>query len=181
MKAEDLPDLPLNVPLPGTPGPHRRPAAASPVPGWVAPVYLALVALLLPWTVYLGLSLPDRTTAAHWDAAWVGLDVMEVIALGLTAWFAYRRSTWVELTAAVTGTLLIVDAWFDVTTAQGTTELVQAIVTAVVIELPLAGLSFWLARNAEQANEAVTTWLVERSRRQSESLAAVTNESVSPR
>jgi uncharacterized membrane protein YfbV (UPF0208 family) len=97
---------------------------------------------------------------------------MEALAIGATAWFAFRRSTWVELSAAATGALLIVDAWFDCTTAMGTTQLIQAIVTAVVVELPLAGLSFWLARNAEQANEAVTTWLVERSRRQSERLQA---------
>jgi hypothetical protein len=181
VKVEDLPDLPLHVPLPAPPGPHRRPEGAAPVPRWAGPVYLGLVALLLPWTVYLGLSLPDRATAGHWDAAWVGMDVMEAMALGLTAWFAYRRSTWVELSAAVTGALLIVDAWFDCTTARGTTQLVQAIVTAVVIELPLAGLSFWLARNAEQAHEAVTTWLVERSRRQSDCLAAVTDQPASHR
>jgi hypothetical protein len=178
MKVEDLPDLPLHVPLPRAAGPHRRPAIAAPVPRWAAPLYLSLLAALLPWTVYLGLSLPDRATAAHWDAAWVGLDVMEAVALGLTAWFAYRRSTWVELTAAVTGALLIVDAWFDCTTARGSTELIQAIVTAVAFELPLAALSFWLARNAEEANELVTNWLVDRSRRQSERLQAGSDDAV---
>jgi hypothetical protein len=177
---EDLPDVPLDVPLPGTPGPHRRPAVVKLVPRWAAPVYLVLVALLLPWTVYLGLSLPDHATAGHWDAAWVGLDVMEAIAIGATAWFAYRRSTWVEISATVTGALLIVDAWFDCTTARGTTELVKSIATAVLIELPLAALSFWLARNAEQANEAATVWLVARSQRQSERLQAAADDTAMP-
>jgi hypothetical protein len=181
VKIEDLPDVPLHVPLTGTPGPHRRPDVVALVPRWAAPLYLGLAALLLPWTVYLGLSLPDHATASHWDAAWVGIDVMEAVAIGLTAWFAYRRSTWIEVSAAVSGALLLVDAWFDCTTAQSGMQLIQSIATAVVIELPLAGLSFWLARHAEQANEAVTTWLVERSRRQSDCLQAVAEQRVSSR
>jgi hypothetical protein len=181
MSPKDFPDVPLHVALGGTPGPHRRPDVVKLVPRWAAPLYLGLVVLLLPWTVYLGLSLPDHTTASHWDAAWVGLDVMEAVAIGLTGWFAYRRSTWVEVSAAVTGALLIVDAWFDCTTARGGTQFVQSLATAVLIELPLAALSFWLARNAEQANEAVTTWLVDRSQRQSDCLQAISDQPVSPR
>jgi hypothetical protein len=73
-----------------------------------------------------------------------------------------------------------VDAWFDCTTARGTTELVQSIVTAVLVELPLAALSFWLARNAEQANEAATVWLVARSQRQSERLQATADDTSVP-
>jgi hypothetical protein len=180
MSPKDFPDVPLHVPLAGTPGPHRRPDVIKLVPRWTAPVYLGLVALLLPWTVYLGLSLPDRASAGHWDAAWVGIDVMEAIAIGATAWFAYRRSTWIEISATVTGALLIVDAWFDCTTARGSTEVVQSIATAVLIELPLAVLSFWLARNAEQANEAATVWLVARSQRQSERLQAAADETSVP-
>jgi hypothetical protein len=176
VNVNDLPDVPLHVPLAGTPGPHRRPDVLSLVPRWAGPLYLALVALLLPWTVYVGLSLPDHATASHWDAAWVGLDVMEALAIGATAWFAYRRSTWLEVSAAVTGALLVVDAWFDCTTAQGTAELVRSISTAVLIELPLAGLSFWLARNVEQASEAATIWLVTRSQRQSERLQAASDD-----
>jgi hypothetical protein len=165
-----LPDLPLDEPLGTPPGPHRRPAVVAPAPRWSGPLYLVLAVLLVPWTIYLGLVLPGRTTSLHWDLAWVGFDVMEFAVLAMTGWFAYRRSTWVEVTAAAACALLVVDAWFDITTAMGGWDLVQAVVLGLVIELPLAGLSLWIARHAETVNEAATRWLVDRSTRQAEYL-----------
>ena len=165
-----LPDLPLDEPLGTPPGPHRRPDVVAPAPSWSAPLYLVLAVLLVPWTVYLGLVLPDRTTSAHWDVAWVGFDVIEFAALALTGWFAYRRSTWVEVSASSAAALLFVDAWFDITTATPGWDLAQALILGLVIELPLAGLSLWIARHAESVNEDATRWLVERSTRQAEHL-----------
>lgn len=125
-------------------------SATEPAPSWVAPLYTVLAVLLVPWTIYLGLVLPDRTTSAHWDVAWVGFDAMVLAALGLTGWFAYRRSTWVEVSASVAAALLFVDAWFDITTAHGRWDLAQALILGLGVELPLAGLSLWIARHAEQ-------------------------------
>jgi hypothetical protein len=125
-------------------------SATEPAPSWVGPVYLTLAVLLVPWTVYLGLVLPDRTTSAHWDVAWVGFDVVVFAALALTGWFAYRRSTWIEVSASAAGALLFMDAWFDITTARGGWDLAQALVLGLGVELPLAGLSLWIARRAEQ-------------------------------
>jgi hypothetical protein len=118
-------------------------------PNWVGPLYLVLAVLLVPWTIYLGVVLPDHTTSAHWDVAWVGFDVMELLALGLTGLLAYRRSSWVELAAMAAAVLLVVDAWFDITTARGAWNVTQAVILGVGIELPLAGLSLWLARRVE--------------------------------
>jgi hypothetical protein len=165
----DLPELPLEMPLAPPPHPHRRPEVVAPAPRWVAPLYLALAVLLVPWIVYLGVVLPDHTTSSHWDVAWVGFDVMEFLGLVTTAWLAYQRSTWVEMSAAATAALLFVDAWFDVTTANGW-NLVQAITTAVVLELPLAVVSLWIARHAQLVNDAVTQWLLDRTARQAEQL-----------
>jgi hypothetical protein len=123
-------------------------------PGWAGPLYLLLAVLLVPWTIYLGIVLPDQTTSAHWDIAWVGYDVMEFIALGLTGWLSHRRSPWVEVAATAAAVLLVVDAWFDVTTARGAWNITQAVILGVVIELPLAGLSLWIARHAEAARRA---------------------------
>ena len=125
-----------------------------PAPSWVGPVYLVLAVLLVPWTVYLGLALPDRTTSAHWDVAWVGFDVIEFAALALTGWLAYRRSTWVEVTATAAAALLFVDAWFDITTASGGWNLAQALISGLAIELPLAAVSLWIARRAETVRRA---------------------------
>lgn len=170
MTVDDLPDLPLDAPLSEPPGPHRRSAVIAPAPQWSGPLYFLLALLLVPWIVYLGFVLPDRTTSAHWDVAWIGFDAMEFCALAATGWLSYRRSTWVEIAATASAVLLVVDAWFDITTARAGWDLIQAIVLGVVLELPLAALSLWVARHAERANETATLWLLRRSSRQAELL-----------
>ena len=61
-----------------------------------------------------------------------------------------RRSPWLEGTATAAATLLVVDAWFDIMTSSTHLELAIAIGEAVLIELPLAGLCYLLARDAER-------------------------------
>ena len=119
------------------------------MPSWTAPLFLVLAVLLIPWIIYLGLELPERATSSHWDVAWVGFDAMEFVALALTGWLAQRRSTWVEMAATAAAVMLVVDAWFDVTTANGGWNLAQALALGVGIELPLAAVSLWIARHAE--------------------------------
>ena len=107
---------------------RRREEAATLAPSWAAPLYLVLAVLLIPWIVYLGLALPERATSSHWDIAWVGFDAMEFAALALTGWFAYIRSTWIEVAATAAAVMLLVDAWFDVTTANGGWDMAQAVI-----------------------------------------------------
>jgi hypothetical protein len=52
--------------------------------------------------------------------------------------------------AAITGTLLVCDAWFDVLTAQPGSELLESLAEAGLAELPLAALCFWLAVDSER-------------------------------
>jgi hypothetical protein len=101
---------------------------------------------LLPWTLWLGLSLPSRKLAEHWDLAWVGFDLVLAASLLATAATLVRRSPLLEAFAAATGALLIADAWFDIVTAASTRERWFAIGLALVGELPLATLCFVLAR-----------------------------------
>jgi hypothetical protein len=61
----------------------------------------------------------------------------------------------------VTGTLLVCDAWFDVLTSRGTSAVTQAVVEAVIVELPLAALCFWIARNLAHAVEVARPFLDE--------------------
>lgn len=173
MSPDDLPDLPLDEPLRDPAELLVRAPAIAPAPRWVAPLYVVLAVLLMPWTVYLGIMLPDHTTSRHWDVAWVGFDLAILVTLLLTAWFAYRRSRLVESSAVAAATLLIVDAWFDCTTAARPGEVAQALVMAFVVEIPLALLSLWIARHAERVNETATRWLVGRSQRQAERLRHV--------
>jgi hypothetical protein len=59
----------------------------------------------------------------------------------------------------VTGTLLVCDAWFDVLTSRGTSAVAQSIVEALLVELPLAALCFWIARNLAHAVEVARPYL----------------------
>jgi hypothetical protein len=120
------------------------------VPRWVALGFLVLTVGLVPWTVWLFFSLPDDHLAQNWALAWGGFDVALGGALALTALSLLSRSPWAAISAAVTGTLLVCDAWFDITTSRGTNERLQAIALALAVELPLAAVCFWIARNIER-------------------------------
>jgi hypothetical protein len=130
------------------------------VPFWVAPAFLVVAIGLLPWIAWLFVSLPDEATAAHWRFAWGGFDVGLVVALAGTALLIVRRSPLTQTAAAVTGTMLVCDAWFDVLTSRGTTDVTMAAVLALVAELPLAVFCFWIARSVERVLEDARPYLV---------------------
>jgi hypothetical protein len=116
---------------------------------WVAPTFIVCSLVLIPWIVYLGLSLPTRQVSSHYDAAWVGFDVFELIALAATGFLALRRSRFLALPAAAAATLLVVDAWFDVLTSPGH-QMLESVLIAVFIELPLACVCGWLSYHTER-------------------------------
>jgi hypothetical protein len=96
---------------------------------------------LIGWIVLLGLTLPKRYDAAHWNLAWVGFDVALLIGLAATAWAAWRRRVVIVIFATITATLMCADAWFDITTARST-DLAVSIAQAVFVELPFAYFLF---------------------------------------
>jgi hypothetical protein len=75
----------------------------------------------------------------------VGFDMMMLLAVMLTALFAFRRSWWVSLSSMSVFTLLIVDGWFDILTARPGMQTLQAVLLALLVELPLALVSLWLS------------------------------------
>jgi hypothetical protein len=109
-------------------------------------LYVAAGVFLIPWIVYLANTLPRRDVDTHYRGAWVGFDLLLVAAIVLTAYYAFRVDTRVQLPATATATLLLVDAWFDVMTAGHRQATLVALLMAVCIELPAAGFSLWLAR-----------------------------------
>ena len=116
---------------------------------WVT-LLLGLVAIgLVPWTLYLTFALPSRHVTPHYDLAWVGFDVALACAFAATTLAALRRSHWLVPLAAVTGTMLVCDAWFDVVTSQSGGEMWEAIAEAVLAELPLAALCAFIVYDAE--------------------------------
>jgi hypothetical protein len=116
---------------------------------WIIPVYAILAVAIIPWIVWLAWTLPERSVSSHYRLAWVGFDVLLCGALARTAWLAWRRSPFVVNVAAATATLLIVDAWFDVTTSPGGHDLVVSALLAVLVELPLATFSLVIAGRAQ--------------------------------
>ncbi|MGY5045886.1 hypothetical protein ACWDE0_09555 [Streptomyces sp. 900105755] len=103
---------------------------------------------LLPWLYVLATGLPATATAAHWPLAWVGLDALEALGLIATGLLAARGDRRHALTAAATATLLVVDAWFDTTTAAPGGDFATAVAMALGAELPLAALCGRLALRA---------------------------------
>ena len=122
------------------------------VPAWAGKIYIMLAIVLLPWTVYLGLTLPKHHLSAHWDISWTGLDIGLIVSLLATGLFAYMRSIWIVISAATTGSLLLVDAWFDVMSEKSPADFHQAIILAFAFEIPLALMSYYLASHALHHN-----------------------------
>lgn len=104
-----------------------------------------LAILLVPWILYLAITLPQRHVVHNWDLAWVGFDIILLVAVVLTALMAYWGSRWVVLVSAVTTGLLLADTWFDVVTSRAGFELSWSLVVGLAIQLPLAVVSLLIA------------------------------------
>ena len=94
---------------------------------------------LIPWTIYLAITLPDKYIAHNWPATWVGFDVLLLVFMACTALLGLLRRQLLVLTAFTTGILLICDAWFDMMTAAPGDRWLS-VLTAVVGELPLSAI-----------------------------------------
>lgn len=94
--------------------------------------------VLIPWVIYLGFTLPANYTAHNWPATWIGFDGLLVAFMTATAVLGWLRRQLVLLAAFTTGVLLVCDAWFDIMTSDFGHDLLVPLMTALLIELPLA-------------------------------------------
>lgn len=94
---------------------------------------------LIPWIVYLSITLPDRYIANNWIATWVGFDTLLLLFMASTAVLGLLRRQLLILTGFTTGVLLVCDAWFDVMTAAPADRWLS-VLTATLGELPLAAV-----------------------------------------
>src|ERR1700733_1780838 len=85
----------------------------------VLPVMIACCVALAGWIAILLLTLPGRYTSSDWRAVWVGLDIAELLGFAATAWAAWHQRQLVIFFMVMTGTLLLCDAWFDLTLSYG--------------------------------------------------------------
>ena len=113
-------------------------------------VFTVVGLALLPWTIWLTSSLQPNHETTHWDLAWSGFDTALALMFLLTALAAWRRSPWVGIAAGATGTLLVTDAWFDIVLESHANEVRLAILLALVAELPVAAVCFWIAYRTER-------------------------------
>lgn len=95
--------------------------------------------VLIPWIVYLAVSLPDNYVAHNWPATWIGFDCVLIAFMLATAVLGWLRRELVILPAFTTGVLLICDAWFDIMTA-GPDQLLMSAAPAAVINVPVAAI-----------------------------------------
>lgn len=103
--------------------------------------------LLVPWTAYLALTLPPKFTADQWSLTWTGFDVALIAVIAVTGWAAVRRRQFVAVGLIAWATLLACDAWFDVTLDWGSPGLPASLLTALFVELPVATMAAFAARN----------------------------------
>lgn len=131
---------------------------------WAGPAFALFSLILLPWIVYLAYSLPSRQVSADYDIAWAGFDVILLVALASTGYFALRRSRYLATAATAAATLLVVDSWFDVmTTLPG--QRLEPIALAAGVELPLAAVCVWLSLHTQQLAERRLVLLLRRGRK----------------
>jgi hypothetical protein len=134
----------------------NEPAVASggwSPPRWVAPLFAFAALALIPWVIVLVSALPAAHRVTHWAAAWAGLDVAVVAMLVTVAACVWRRSGWVEPVASAAATLLLVDAWFDLTTASAAGGPARPLGAAILVEVPLAIACLALARRAARIRQ----------------------------
>jgi hypothetical protein len=91
---------------------------------------------MVPWLVYLSMTLPENYVAHNWTATWVGFDLLLMGFMLATAAFGFLRRQVLLFTAFTSGVLLICDAWFDLMTA-GPDDLWLSVSSALLVELPL--------------------------------------------
>jgi hypothetical protein len=131
---------------------------------WAGPLFALLSVLLVPWSIYLAATLPERAVSPNYDVAWVGFDLMLAAALAATAYSALRRARFLTIASTAAAVLLVVDAWFDVVSSPAR-QLPEAIALAVAVELPLAALCVWLSHHSHQLAGQRIAMLLRRTRR----------------
>jgi hypothetical protein len=116
---------------------------------WIGPMFFVFAAILVVWIAILAITLPERGILHNEDVVWVGFDIGLLAGLTWTAWAALRRKRSLPLAAAATGALLMTDGWFDVVGSDGRDRM-AAIVMALLVELPLSAVCWWLALHSQE-------------------------------
>lgn len=130
------------------------------VPRWVVVFFVGGAVVLIPWIVLM-FTVPQAVNVSrHWQLLWGGFDCFLVLGFAVTAFRLITRSPRGAVTAAMTGTMLLVDAWFDVLTTHRGSQLVS-ILMAVFAEIPCALICFHVSRRIVGLFEQARSYLAE--------------------
>jgi hypothetical protein len=111
--------------------------------------------VLAAWIGLLAVTLPRYYRAGDWRGAWVGFDLAELCAFVACGWAAWKRRQVLIICLVVLATLLCCDAWFDVVLNARTKGFLFSLLSALVIELPLAAGAILLARRLLRTTNAM--------------------------
>jgi hypothetical protein len=109
-------------------------------------VIIGCCVFLAAWIGLLAVTLPRHFQTGAWRGAWVGFDVAELAAFAATGWALWRRRQILIVCLVVLATLLCCDAWFDVLLDARTSGFWLSVLSAILIELPIAALAIMGAR-----------------------------------
>jgi uncharacterized membrane protein len=118
-------------------------------------VILLGILVMIPWAIYLSINLPVHYSAHNWDVAWVGFDTALIGVLAAAAWAAWNRRQILAATSIIAATMLLCDAWFDVSTSMGTKDQWMAVLSTLFVNLPLVIFFIMLARRIMLRTAAV--------------------------
>jgi hypothetical protein len=113
------------------------------VPAWMPAAFVAATVVLVPWFVTVLVLIPRTHELHNLRLFWTGLDVFELVSMAATAWYLYRRSPFVAVSATVAAALLFSDAWFNVVTTVHVAH--RAALVMALVEVPLAIYSVVIA------------------------------------
>src|SRR5690348_4951564 len=118
-------------------------------------VIIVCCIVLAAWIGLLAATLPRYYRSGDWRGAWVGFDIALLAAFAATGWASWRRRQLLIVCLVVLATLLCCDAWFDVVLDARTSDFWLSLVSALVIELPLAAVAVLGARRLIRMTNAV--------------------------
>jgi hypothetical protein len=110
---------------------------------------------LAAWTGLLAVTLPRYYRSGGWRGAWVGFDLGLLVTFAVTGWAAWKRRQVLIICLVVLATLLCCDAWFDVVLDARTKGFEVSLLSAVLIELPLAAFAISGARRLLRLSHSV--------------------------
>jgi hypothetical protein len=157
--AEELASLPPALARLGA-GPQRGTMRYERRRALVLAIVLACCLGLAAWTGLLAVTLPHYYRAGGWRGAWVGFDIVLLAVFAATGWAAWRRRQVLIICLVVLTTLLCCDAWFDVVLDAHTSGFELSLLSALLVELPLALLAATSARRLLR----LTMWTIMRRR-----------------